>query len=472
MGRDMMRLRRGILLNTPHEESASGAVASFKTDIGKLKGLSVAVEPVQDLNGYDAPWPPGGGKNKLPADTVESVTLNKVFTFSSPLPAGTYTFSVQSIDRTLGSNQFQVGFYKDTTRAYGYYAVSGTTKKVTITTTETMSKVVVYSEKAYNESVGVTTVFTGLMLETGSTATSYSPYSNVCPISGWSEAKVTRCGKNLVDIESPEKDGYYDTNGAYNYFSDYSCYLVPCKPNTTYTVSGNFAGIKTFWDANLNFISGINQGSGQTKTFTTPSGALFFRISILKTNVDGTQQIELGSTATTYEPFSGDTYSIDLDGTRYGGTLDVLTGVMTVDRAMATFDGSSDEGWNPSNISNPLYYAIWNNPSSASNSDSTQLANWAKFVGGAYQSFGAFRAQTNGAIVVGNLDGGVLGAYHFATREDLKAYLAEHNLEVCYKLASPFTVQLSPTQFRALKGQNNIFADCGDTAVKYWKHGG
>ena len=41
-----------------------------------------------------------------------------------------------------------------------------------------------------------------------------------------------------------------------------------------------------------------------------------------------------------------------------------------------------------------------------------------------------------------------------------------------YELATPFDVQLTPAQLRAIKGQNNIFADCGDVAVDFWKHGG
>ena len=46
--------------------SASGSIASF-TDGSALpvESLSVSIEPVQDLHGYDAPWPAGGGKNLI-----------------------------------------------------------------------------------------------------------------------------------------------------------------------------------------------------------------------------------------------------------------------------------------------------------------------------------------------------------------------------------------------------------------------
>lgn len=43
-------------------------------------------------------------------------------------------------------------------------------------------------------------------------------------------------------------------------------------------------------------------------------------------------QLELGTTATSYEPYKGDTYTTVLGRTVYGGTLDVVSGVLTVDR--------------------------------------------------------------------------------------------------------------------------------------------
>ena len=55
-------------LSAYHTGSASGAFVSF-TDGGDnvpVKDLTVNINPVQDLHGYDHPWPGGGGKNLLP----------------------------------------------------------------------------------------------------------------------------------------------------------------------------------------------------------------------------------------------------------------------------------------------------------------------------------------------------------------------------------------------------------------------
>ena len=58
-------------------------------------------------------------------------------------------------------------------------------------------------------------------------------------------------------------------------------------------------------------------------------------------------QIELGSTATAYSPYIGTTYPIPLGQTVYGGTLDVLTGVLTVTHAnIPSYNGEAiNEPW-------------------------------------------------------------------------------------------------------------------------------
>lgn len=52
-----------------------------------------------------------------------------------------------------------------------------------------------------------------------------------------------------------------------------------------------------------------------------------------------------------------------------------------------------------------------------------------------------------------------------------RAYLAEHNLEICYKLATPIEYPLTPQLIKSLKGTNNVFSSLnGNCSVAYWKH--
>lgn len=75
-----------------------------------------------------------------------------------------------------------------------------------------------------------------------------------------------------------------------------------------------------YYDINKSFISAITLSSiYSTKTFTTPSNTAFLRVSIPKNNLD-TAQLELGSTATTYEAYKSSAcylpIRVDLRGVR------------------------------------------------------------------------------------------------------------------------------------------------------------
>ena len=55
----------------------------------------------------------------------------------------------------------------------------------------------------------------------------------------------------------------------------------------------------------------------------------------------------------------------------------------------------------------------------------------------------------------------------FTSVADLKAYIAEHPLQVIYKLATPQTYQLTPTEVRTILGGNTIYTDAGNVSVEY-----
>jgi hypothetical protein len=47
------------------------------------------------------------------------------------------------------------------------------------------------------------------------------------------------------------------------------------------------------------------------------------------------------------------------------------------------------------------------------------------------------------------------------TLEEFKTWASNNNIQFCYELATPTTIQLTPTQVSSLLGQNNIWANCG-----------
>lgn len=171
--------------------------------------------------------------------------------------------------------------------------------------------------------------------------------TNVREISGYTSVAVTRAGKNLFDVNNVYANGYYYTDGRWASNVDYNCYFIPCTPGATYTSNGSFTGIRTYWTKSRVFISGVNLGSGASKTFTVPDNAFYFALSIQQTTIDGTQQIEFGNTATAYAPYTAHTENIPFPseaGTVYGGTLTKNangTGTLIVDKVGATIDSLS-----------------------------------------------------------------------------------------------------------------------------------
>lgn len=55
--------------------------------------------------------------------------------------------------------------------------------------------------------------------------------------------------------------------------------------------------------------------------------------------------------------------------------------------------------------------------------------------------------------------------------QKINAYLSENPIRFAYKLATPIIHQLTPTQLKALKGQNNIWSNAnGNIEIKFWTH--
>ena len=55
----------------------------------------------------------------------------------------------------------------------------------------------------------------------------------------------------------------------------------------------------------------------------------------------------------------------------------------------------------------------------------------------------------------------------WTSTEEFNTWLDTNTIHVCYPIATPITYHLTPTEIRSLLGDNNIWADAGDTAVTY-----
>jgi hypothetical protein len=194
--------------------STPTAIANF-TDGAEMvmPSLTVGVEAVQDLHGYDSPWVGGAGKNKFYSSSVtvapvtwinsssESTTRNGFF---YDLPVGTYTLKCWAT--TVTEYIYGAVITSDASATISTFKLSITSPWRTETITiEEGQKIVIYSGTVSGTFDAVTIK---LQIELGNTATSYAPYSNICPISGWDEVNVTVAD----DVDNPTVSQTYTIN--------------------------------------------------------------------------------------------------------------------------------------------------------------------------------------------------------------------------------------------------------------------
>ena len=477
-------------------ETITGAIVHFIAKRARaIKSLIANISYTQDLHGYDSPWPAGGGKNKFNGTFLQGYwayadgkwvnSPNWITTGKIPCKASTsYTVSADA-----KATRWQGFVWYDSNG--DFISTDNLNSNVNIGLTKTSpsnAAYLIFNIAGYpgaNDTIAPSDV-TYFQLEEGSSSTAYAPYSNICPISGWTGANVTRTGKNLFDPTTfSSRSNYYDVNddGSVKIkASDSSGWnsvpIISLKAGT-YTVSindytsGNYQ-VETSED---NYTSPTHKRYDAAFTFTlTKDGGIKVKMGTGGATLPQTVKpiLNIGYTAASYSPYVGDTYSITFPseaGTVYGGTLDVTTGKLTVDRAKIVLDGTqqiSRENWKPQAKS-----VGWIYPYDLTRNVVGTGAVMQNVISNALPSkpFNALQSINGpGIALASNQTYGISVMYPnttLTTASAINAFLAEHPIDVVYELATPQTYQLTPTEVTTLLGDNTIWADTGDVSVTY-----
>ena len=472
-------------------ETASGDIVTVENPNGILavKSLEVDLEPIQDLNGYDKPWVGGAGKNKLP--TGESLTYNGItFTVRSDGSVnvnGTATANSSLYFVNLGTNalapyltsgtQYIVSGCPSGGSGSTYslqIEVNGSWKTdlgsgVSFTYTsggEDRAQIYIASGTTISNKV-----FYPMIRLASETDATYEPYENICPISGHTSVDIVRIGANLLNIGTLQS-GFITPIGEIaradaerqEVYSDY----MPITSGTAYTLSVTVDNAEAKWsalalyDSNKNF---IRRTAGFTGTGTTVPATLSSENTTGVSYVRATYRT-YGIAKNVYFTKSAetDTYTTALGRTVYGGTLDVTSGVLTVDRAFATYDGSSDENWMFTTYGRTFRAYIAVSDIDTTTSDSSI----ADIVSNQFSAISYERGQANAGISARfNIAQINVFQNEYTTLEEWKNYLASNPLQVVYELATPQTYQLTAQQISLLLGDNNIWSDSGDITLEY-----
>lgn len=302
--------------------------------------------------------------------------------------------------------------------------------------------------------------------------------SNVRAITGWADADVKRTGANILKTDkilgwnnvqivdgtvtatrtdtrswNPVLQAYKDNTFVRNLGTGIQSPFAFTKDDTfnrlMFGHSGATADIKC-----------------QIELNDIPNGDYYFSWEMISsTGTFSWHNMMISTTATAYEPYTGHTTSVPLGQTVYGGTVNPISGELKITHAFIAYDGVSNRWWGKSSTYPGSFYTTM-----GSAYRSLVACTHAKNIGTVTSS--TYVQGACGTDSPTNLAFNIRIAQASTTQAEWKQYLADqyaNGTPLCavFELATPTTVQLTPTQVASLLGTNNVWADCGSVAVEY-----
>ena len=349
----------------------------------------------------------------------------------------------------------------------------------TITLTEQCTLIYLYASNSYANGVGDISTWSEIQLEVESNATQYEPCHG-----STTNYEFGVLGKNKFDNNTVINNSWIragnlseenplgtivDNANGYTlsqYIPVYSDTIYTIKYNATSTataagmvffseqdISSAIIGISLYYQTYIN-----TSTTREYYTFTTPANCHYLRITT-PPNASNVQ-LELGSTATTYEPYNP-------NKTVYGGWVDLISGEVCETHSLKTFNGSEQQWtWNSSN--KIPYIAIDSMKSGSWYSDTYTICDTAIKVNAS--STGALQCligYNNKRIYFYNTTSTISGVTDLNSFTD---WLSTNNISITYPLETPNTYHLAPTSMQTFLSHNNIWSNADYVEVEYDLH--
>lgn len=297
--------------------------------------------------------------------------------------------------------------------------------------------------------VSTTTYNNNISINYPSTDTNYHTYNG--------SANIINISINQWNEQT--RSGYYKTDGTFQSYSGNLANTTPVsvKPNTKYRflVEGGSGAIgRVCWyNSSMTFIS-YQDAQQANAELTSPDNAYYMNFDLTGaygTTYNNDVSINYPATFTDYYPYT------DI-GTVYGGHLNVTTGELTIDRVL------SRHTWGEFTSKTVLTnytrgQLIVTDEGTGINTNPTDICNLAPFKANYSSDDCHFYVGVGGANTV---------IYVFLPNNASNDTI----IQVCYKLADPITIQLTPVQINNLLGLNNMYTDnSGDLTVKHKSNG-
>lgn len=329
------------------------------------KSLIVGMEPVQDLHGYDNPWPAGGGVNKIDVNQLQSYGtaygLTASFDGDWIVLSGEYKNSGQAANFRIATLKDGSAFPVTKFKAFPDSNSSSHMPSSAFGLADSNKTLTIYiTNMVMGETYNLRCKIVGYEGDTA--PDSWSPYSNECPITGRTEANIYR----------------------------YAEYDADAQP----------------------------------------------------------------------------TYTIQLGQTVYGGTVDLVSGLLTVTHGMVDLGTLS---WTKNTVNN-VFYASFSGNANKSPSDKGYRYISSVFVFGSIVNQ-LWNSSADGLCVeptgISNTPRIYARNVAYYDLDAMQFQTAMSGVQLCYELATPITYQLTPQQIQLLRGSNVLWSDGDSLTLTY-----
>lgn len=401
---------------------------------------------------------------------------NGILEFIEVSPNTTYRLSKNTTTNNVGICEFTSikGFIKRT-------QITTDTNDISITTTATTKYLAI--QYNYDGSTTVTKELLStlqLQLEQGELSTTYEPYKE-------NQVLIDMSKENLFDKANVGIfNGYITSTGVINTSGPDKTIYVPCKPNTTYTISkmiqqptstnrfrlGTSSEIPIHGTVLSDFINKSNGTTDIFQTITTGNNANYLCAFVYTSSSATTTLDEMLDSIKIYESNNPTPYYELCKIGDYKDTLSIdSSGNVVVNKNVGKVVLNGSESWSSNNGNNASvkittidgYKRVEENISYSNYFTSKVNSGYGQV--GLYQV--CFRYNVND-----NVNQLYIGMPTTMTNAEFKTWLSTHNTDVYYVLATPETINLSNTKIPLFEGINHVtFVDDleTNTTITYYR---
>lgn len=312
---------------------------------GYALGVKAKWEPMQE--GTGTPYPAGGGKQLLDITQCKPTPISSTYGLTVTIDGD--IIKISGVPNVTGKDYYSFGVCtcsQEELRGKGYkvtaWAIKGKVNSAWGLRTESENSLAIAAELT----PGVNNDIQLRLMVSKDTPTAWEPYENIRPIKGRDSVTVERCGENLLNFPQIKTWTQYD-----------GPYTLKLKAGTYYLSCGNVVRgaannpVIAFSDENLITWKNLNQGMKEKiqlekdcQNFALYSNGYDFHGSAgVTATVEDLMLVASNEISATYTPYIGQTNTLTLPDTVYGGEVDAVSGEGHRTWKTITLDGT--ETW-------------------------------------------------------------------------------------------------------------------------------